>query len=65
MNAGDISVPKPASDLQRAKEETWYPYGMGDSRPGAQNMGLKNPSELISRQFALLWEMISPLGHIL
>ncbi|KAL2012266.1 hypothetical protein VTN00DRAFT_4984 [Thermoascus crustaceus] len=65
MNAGDISVPKPASDLQRAKEEIWYPYGMGDSRPGAQNMGLKNPSELISRQFALLWEMISPLGHIL
>ncbi|KKK18127.1 hypothetical protein ARAM_007108 [Aspergillus rambellii] len=27
--------------------------------------GLKNPNELISRQFAVLWEIISPLGHIL
>jgi hypothetical protein len=61
MNAGDISVPKPASDLSRAKEETWHPYGMRNS----QVMGLKHSSELISRQFAVLWEMISPLGHIL
>ncbi|KAL1969997.1 hypothetical protein VTN77DRAFT_6402 [Rasamsonia byssochlamydoides] len=65
MNAGDISVLKPASDLSRAKEETWYPYGMADAHSRGLSQGLKNPSELISRQFAVLWEMISPLGHIL
>jgi hypothetical protein len=63
MNAGDISVPKPASDLNRAKEETWYPYG--SVQASYLNMGLKDPKELIIRQFAVLWELISPLGHIL
>jgi hypothetical protein len=58
MNAGDISIPRPASDLSNAKVETWYPYGMEDTE-------FKNPTELISRQFTLLWDMLSPLGHIL
>jgi hypothetical protein len=65
VNAGDVSVPKPASDLNRAKEETWYPYGFINTQTSYPSRRLKDPRELISRQFAVLWEMISPLGHIL
>jgi hypothetical protein len=65
MNAGDVSVSKPASGLGRAREETWYAYGMGESQPPNLKLGLGSPSELISRQFANLWEMITPVGHIL
>jgi len=64
MNAGDISVPKPASTLGAEKEETWYPYGL-QSISTALESGLKNPTELVCRQFVVLWEMISPVGHIL
>jgi hypothetical protein len=64
MNAGDISVPKPASALGPEKEENWHPYGHQTSQPLLQH-GLKNPTELICRQFVVLWEMISPVGHIL
>ncbi|KAI9926885.1 hypothetical protein MW887_003983 [Aspergillus wentii] len=64
MNAGDITVPKPASDLGAEKEDTWYPYGL-QTKSDASNTGLKNQNELISRQFAVLWEIISPVGHIL
>lgn len=64
MNAGDISVPKPASALGPEKEENWHPYGHQASDALLQN-GLKNPTELICRQFVVLWEMISPVGHIL
>ena len=64
MNAGDIAVPKPASNLGNGKESMWYPYGL-PAGPGLPNQGLKNPNELISRQFAVLWEIISPVGHIL
>jgi hypothetical protein len=65
MNAGDVSVSKPASGLGRTREETWYAYGMGESQPPNLKIGLGSPSELISRQFANLWEMITPVGHIL
>ncbi|KAE8145120.1 fungal-specific transcription factor domain-containing protein [Aspergillus avenaceus] len=64
MNAGDITVPKPASDLGSGKEGTWYPYGL-PTKPDSPKAGLRNPNELISRQFAVLWEIISPVGHIL
>ncbi|OJJ45437.1 hypothetical protein ASPZODRAFT_153088 [Penicilliopsis zonata CBS 506.65] len=64
MNAGDITVPKPASNLGLDKEEIWWPYGL-ELRSEALSRGLDNPNELISRQFAILWEMISPVGHIL
>ncbi|KAF9888088.1 hypothetical protein FE257_009353 [Aspergillus nanangensis] len=64
MNTGDITVPKPASSLGAEKEGIWYPYGL-PTQPGALKNGLKNPNELISRQFAILWEIISPVGHIL
>ncbi|PYI11291.1 fungal-specific transcription factor [Aspergillus sclerotiicarbonarius CBS 121057] len=64
MNAGDITIPKPASDLGAQKEGMWYPYGL-PMKPDALENGLKNPNELISRQFAVLWEIISPVGHIL
>ncbi|KAL4895370.1 fungal-specific transcription factor [Aspergillus ambiguus] len=64
MNAGDITVPKPASDLGSGKEGTWYPYGL-PMKSDALNHGLRNPNELISRQFSILWEIISPVGHIL
>jgi hypothetical protein len=64
MNAGDISVPKPASALGPEKEESWHPYGHQASQ-GLLQHGLKNPTELICRQFVVLWEMISPVGHIL
>ncbi|KAL4942999.1 hypothetical protein BDV06DRAFT_153620 [Aspergillus oleicola] len=64
MNAGDITVPKPASGLTVGKEGTWYPYGL-PSNQEAFSEALKNPNELISRQFAVLWEIISPLGHVL
>lgn len=65
MNAGDVSVSKPASGLGRVREETWHAYGMGESLPPNLKLGLGSPSELISRQFANLWEMITPVGHIL
>ncbi|KAF7594194.1 hypothetical protein BBP40_009897 [Aspergillus hancockii] len=64
MNAGDITVPKPASDLGAEKESTWYPYGLS-TKSDALKCGLRNPNELISRQFAVLWEIVSPVGHIL
>jgi hypothetical protein len=64
MNAGDITVPKPASDLGSGKEGIWYPYGLPVKSDLLKN-GLRNPHELISRQFAILWEIISPVGHIL
>lgn len=64
MNAGDITVPKPAWSLGAGKEVTWHPYGL-PTGPGTPSYGLKNPNELISRQFAVLWEIISPVGHIL
>ncbi|PWY86812.1 fungal-specific transcription factor [Aspergillus heteromorphus CBS 117.55] len=64
MNAGDITIPKPASDLGAEKEGMWYPYGLLIN-PGVLENGLKNPNKLISRQFAVLWEIISPAGHIL
>lgn len=64
MNAGDISVPKPASALGPEKEEIWHPYGLQTGSEVLQG-GLKNPLELICRQFVVLWEMISPVGHIL
>lgn len=63
MNAGDITVPKPASGLTIGKEGTWRPYGLPANQ---KTIGkLRNPNELISRQFAVLWEIISPLGHVL
>jgi hypothetical protein len=65
MNAGDISVAKPASDLNHTRRETWYGYGMGESLPGSLENGLHDPSELITQQFVNLWEMITPVGHIL
>jgi hypothetical protein len=64
MNAGDISVPKPASSLGPEKEGTWHPYGH-QAAQGMLQSGIKNPTELICRQFVVLWEMISPVGHIL
>jgi hypothetical protein len=64
MNAGDITVPKPASGLVIGKEETWRPYGLSTNQE-AFGGALRNPNELISRQFAVLWEIISPLGHVL
>ncbi|KAJ5595131.1 uncharacterized protein N7459_001339 [Penicillium hispanicum] len=64
MNAGDISVPKPASTLGAGKEGTWHPYGL-QARSPVFEAGLKNPNELICRQFVVLWDMISPVGHIL
>lgn len=62
MNAGDVNVPKPASGLEPERENVWYPYGLQDKE---NSSGLKNPTELICRQFVVLWEMISPVGHIL
>ncbi|PYH41015.1 transcription factor domain-containing protein [Aspergillus saccharolyticus JOP 1030-1] len=64
MSTGDITVPKPASDLGAEKEAMWHPYGLS-ARSEALEKGLRNPNELISRQFAVLWEIISPVGHIL
>ncbi|KAL4882099.1 fungal-specific transcription factor [Aspergillus karnatakaensis] len=64
MNAGDITVPKPASDLIVGKEGTWRPYGLPANQK-AFSGALKNPNELISRQIAVLWEITSPLGHVL
>lgn len=64
MNTGDITVPKPASDISAEKEGTWYPYGL-HTKSGVPPGGLRSPNELISRQFAVLWEIISPVGHIL
>lgn len=62
MSAGDISVSKPASHFGQAREGIWYPYGLGETQP---TFRLHNPNQLISRQFANLWEMITPMGHIL
>ncbi|KAJ9326393.1 transcriptional regulator family: Fungal Specific TF [Paecilomyces variotii] len=64
MNAGDITVPKPASHPSKTRVETWYPYGASDSS-NVPKVGLRSPTDLITRQFVLLWEMISPVGHIL
>ncbi|PYH67756.1 transcription factor domain-containing protein [Aspergillus vadensis CBS 113365] len=64
MNAGDITIPKPASDLGAEKEGMWHPYGLPMKSDLLEN-GLRNPNELISRQFAVLWEIVSPVGHIL
>jgi hypothetical protein len=65
MSAGDISVSKPASHLGQAREGMWYPYGLGEAQPSESSLRLNNPNQLISRQFANLWEMITPMGHIL
>lgn len=62
MNAGDVSVPKPASGLGPEKETIWKPYGLQDKEI---DCSLKDPTELVCRQFVVLWEMISPVGHIL
>ncbi|KAE8353708.1 fungal-specific transcription factor [Aspergillus coremiiformis] len=64
MNAGDITVLNPASDLGAEKEGIWYPYGL-PTKSDAMKHGIRNPNELISRQFAVLWEIISPAGPIL
>ena len=64
MNAGDITVPKPASNLGAGKESTWHPYGL-PTDSDLPRSELKNQNELISRQFAVLWEIVSPVGHIL
>ncbi|RAH81369.1 Zn(II)2Cys6 transcription factor [Aspergillus japonicus CBS 114.51] len=64
MSTGDITVPKPASDLGAEKEAMWHAYGLSNKSEALEG-GLKNPNELISRQFAVLWEIISPVGHIL
>ncbi|KAF7719640.1 Nitrogen assimilation transcription factor [Penicillium ucsense] len=64
MNAGDVSVPKPASTLGAEKQSIWQPYGLQHGLSVA-GQGLQNPSELINRQFVVLWEMVSPVGHIL
>ncbi|EPS33960.1 hypothetical protein POX_a01052 [Penicillium oxalicum] len=64
MNAGDVSVPKPASGLDAERDSTWRPYGLQASSDIAAQ-GLRNPAELINRQFVILWEMVSPVGHIL
>lgn len=64
MNAGDISVPKPASTLGVEREGTWRPYGLPVTSKVLED-GLKNPTDLICRQFVVLWDMISPVGHIL
>ncbi|OKL56201.1 hypothetical protein UA08_08406 [Talaromyces atroroseus] len=65
MNAGDISVAKPASSLNNTREDIWYGYGMGELLPSSLENGLRNTSELITQQFVNLWEMIAPVGHIL
>ncbi|KAJ5759283.1 hypothetical protein N7520_006439 [Penicillium odoratum] len=62
MNAGDVSVPKPASGLGPEKETVWKPYGLQERHI---DNSLKDPTELIYRQFVILWEMVSPVGHIL
>lgn len=64
MNAGDVTVPKPASTLGIEKEGVWHPYGLQSTTQILED-GLQNPTELISRQFVILWEMVSPVGHIL
>lgn len=64
MNAGDVSVSKPASVLD-SKEEMWQPYGMGELLPRTLEHGLRSPGEFIAQQFVNLWEMIAPVGHIL
>lgn len=64
MNAGDVTVPKPASTLGVEKEGVWHPYGLQTTSKTLED-GLQNPTELISRQFVVLWEMVSPVGHIL
>ncbi|KAJ5550132.1 Glyoxalase I [Penicillium sp. DV-2018c] len=63
MNAGDIGVPKPGSALCAEKEGKWHAYGH-QAAHGPLHNGLDNPIELICRQFVVLWEMISPVGHI-
>ncbi|KAJ5089914.1 hypothetical protein N7532_008598 [Penicillium argentinense] len=64
MNAGDITVPKPASTIGADKDAIWRPYGIPNTPHSLEN-GLKDSTELICRQFVVLWEMISPVGHIL
>lgn len=64
MNAGDVSVSKPASS-PTTKEVTWHAYGMGELLPRSLEHGLRDPADLITQQFVNLWEMIAPVGHIL
>lgn len=64
MNAGDVTVSKPASGLD-TKEGTWHAYGMGETLPSTLENGLRDPGDLITQQFVNLWEMIAPVGHIL
>ncbi|KAJ5129612.1 uncharacterized protein N7515_005651 [Penicillium bovifimosum] len=64
MNAGDIGVPKPASAPYAEKDEKWHAYGHQPAH-GLLHNSLDNPIELICRHFVVLWEMISPVGHIL
>ncbi|KAJ5221200.1 uncharacterized protein N7469_010087 [Penicillium citrinum] len=64
MAAGDITVPKPASTIGADKDAYWHPYGL-QKTPAPLGEGLKDSTELICRQFVVLWEMISPVGHIL
>lgn len=64
MNAGDIDVSKPGSAIFPQREGYWHPYGQQIANEPLQG-GLENPLELICRQFVVLWEMVSPVGHIL
>lgn len=63
MNTGDISVPKPASGMS-GKEGIWYPCGL-DTQSDILVQGLRDPYEAIGREFAILWEIVSPVSHIL
>lgn len=64
MTAGDITVPKPASTIGADRDAIWHPYGLPKPQDPPED-GLRDTTELICRQFVILWEMISPVGHIL
>ena len=64
MNAGDISVPRPAALIDAEKERIWHPYGL-QNRSQLVDKGLTDPAEMICRQFVVLWDMVSSVGHIL
>lgn len=63
MNMEDVTVEKPGRNSSDSHSGRWVPYAL----PGFQgaDVGLVNPTELLSKQQVLLCEIMAPLGHIL
>lgn len=60
----DVTVDKPARSLSGSKVEKWEPYGLLPMLSTAKEH-LENPIELLSLHRVLLFEIMTPLAHVM